>query len=73
MKQFGEIEEQKTWKHNHLFRVRVQGEPGASREILARGREELERLRDRWEVDFRTRLVPPAPGVGKRACGLRGR
>jgi len=62
MKQFGDIEEQKTWKHNHLFRVRVQGEPGASREILARGREELERLRDRWAVDCQTRLVPSAPG-----------
>ena len=55
MKQYGDIEEQKTWKHGYLFRVRVQGEPGASREILARGREELERLRDRWEVDFQTR------------------
>lgn len=57
MKQFGDIEEQKNWKHNHLFRVRVQGKPGASREILAQAREELETLRNRWEVDFQTRKL----------------
>ena len=55
MKQFGDIEQEKTWKHTHLFRVRVQGEPGASREVLTRGREELSGLREQWDGDFQVR------------------
>jgi hypothetical protein len=55
MKHYGDIVKEKTWKHTHLFQVQAQNEPGASREVLRRARQELEGLRQTWDIDFQSR------------------